>query len=79
MSYEAMVKTIPNLTYEEQVDLMSIILKSLKNHEFANSKKNDFADDYPADFFDLFGSDPNYTVNEPEELAFSMDSKREEF
>lgn len=79
MSYEAMVKTIPTLTYDEQVNLMSIILNSLKNHKFADNKANDFSNEYPEGFFDLFGSDPNYAVSEPEELDFSMDAKREAF
>ena len=77
MSYEAMVKTIPTLTYDEQVNLMSIILNSLKNHKPAGDKVNDFSNEYPEGFFDLFGSDPNYDVSEPEELDFSMDAKRE--
>ena len=79
MSYEAMVKTIPTLTYDEQLNLMSIILSSLKNHNVADNKVDDFSNEYPEGFFDLFGSDPDYDVSEPEELDFSLDAKRETF
>lgn len=45
MSYDAMVSSVDTLTYEEQVNLMSVILQAIKKHGNSDieSSKNDSA------------------------------------
>lgn len=83
MSYEAMAKEISALTYEEQVNLLSVLVDAIKSHipskkTEKTAKKTDFSDTYPKGYFDLFGSDPTYP-EEPKELSWELESKKEFF
>ena len=40
-------------------------------------KNTDAGSTYPAGFFDLFGCDPQNTLEVPEEIPFSLDAARE--
>lgn len=76
MSYDAMAKEVSNLTYEEQVNLMELLMESIKKallkRNDTSSKKMDFTDSYPKGYFELFGSDPTYP-DEPEEVPLELD------
>jgi len=81
MSYDAMAKEVSSLTYEEQVNLMEILMESIKKallkRNETSAKKTDFTDSYPKGYFDLFGSDPTYPA-EPDEVPLELD-KMESF
>lgn len=77
MAYDTMVSSVETLTEAEKLDLISVIVASLKKDE--QSKTGDCSDEYPKGFFDIFGSNPNYELKEPEELDWSLDAKRETF
>lgn len=84
MSYEAMTKEISTLTYEEQVNLLSVLVDAIKSHIPGKKtkpveKKKDFLDTYPKGYFDLFGSINNPTFVEPKELSWELESKKEFF
>lgn len=76
MSYDAMAKEVSNLTYEEQVNLMELLMESIKKallkRNDTSSTKMDFTDSYPKGYFELFGSDPTYP-DEPEEVPLELD------
>lgn len=83
MSYEAMTKEISTLTYEEQVNLLSVLVDAIKAHIPGKKtkpmesveKKKDFSDTYPKEFFTLFGSLDDPTFKEPEEIPMELDSE----
>lgn len=80
MSYEAMTKEISTLTYEEQVNLLSVLVDAIKSHIPGKKtkpaeKKKDFSDTYPKEFFTLFGSLDDPTFKEPEEIPMELDSE----
>ena len=82
MSYDAMAKEVSSLTYEEQVNLMEILMESIKKallkRNETSAKKTDFTDSYPKGYFDLFGSINDPTFCEPEEVPLELD-KMENF
>lgn len=45
--------------------------------KIVSSRIQDMSSTYPAGFFDLFGAVPDLEIDEPAELSFDMDSKRE--
>ena len=45
--------------------------------KIVSAKIQDMSSTYPAGFFDLFGAVPDLQIDEPEELDFNLDSKRE--
>lgn len=81
MSYEAIAESIKTLSYEQQIELMSIIVMSLKKHssETESLPAGNHASEYPQGFFDNFGADPDFDIKEPEELPWNLDSTREAF
>ena len=82
MPYEAYIKKIPTMTYEEQLDLMTALLEAIKTHAYRDApapEKKDCRDSYPEGYFDLFGSDPSFDIEEPEEIPWELDTKREFF
>lgn len=84
MSYEAMTKEISTLTYEEQVNLLSVLVDAIKSHISGKKtktveKKKDFSDTYPKGYFDLFGSINDPTFVEPEELPWELEANKEFF
>lgn len=82
MGYDSVAKAIPNLSYEEQVNLMELLMESIKkallNRNNESENKTDFTDTYPKGYFDLFGSDPTFP-EEPKELPLELDSLKEIF
>lgn len=42
-----------------------------------SSRSQDMSATYPTGFFDLFGAVPDLQIEEPEELSFDLDAKRE--
>lgn len=86
MSYEAMTKEISTLTYEEQVNLLSVLVDAIKSHIPGKKakpvesveKKKDFSDTYPKGYFNLFGSDPTYP-DEPKDLSWDLEAEKEFF
>ena len=77
MSYDAMAKEVSNLTYEEQVNLMELLMESIKKallkRNDTSSKKMDFTDSYPKGYFELFGSINDPTFCEPDEVPLELD------
>lgn len=45
--------------------------------KIVSAKIQDMSSTYPAGFFDLFGAVPDLEIDEPEDLNFDLDSKRE--
>ena len=83
MSYDAIANAIPTMTYEEQLNLLTTLVEAIKAHisnkqTTESQKKTDYTDTYPPGYFDLFGSDPSYP-EEPEELSWELESKKEFF
>ena len=83
MSYDAIADAIPAMTYEEQLNLLTTLVEAIKTHipnkqTTASQKKTDYTDSYPPGYFDLFGSVPSYP-EEPEELSWKLESKKEFF
>ena len=57
----------------------SIFIKPrFTDSKIVSSRIQDMSSTYPAGFFDLFGSVPDFDIDEPEELDFNLDSKREQ-
>lgn len=77
MSYEACVKAIPAMSYDEQLNLMSALLEAIKAHihreQTPVAEKKDFRDSYPKGYFDLFGSIDDPTFVEPEDIPMELD------
>ena len=82
MSYETIANAIPTMTYEEQVNLMEVLVNAIKagisRKKTAKTVKKDCKNSYPKGYFDLFGSIDDPTFVEPEELPLSLD-KMESF
>ena len=45
--------------------------------KIVSAKIQDMSSTYPAGFFDLFGAVPDLQIEEPEEISFDLDAKRE--
>ena len=77
MPYESVVKAIPAMTYDEQLNLMSALLEAIKSRVHHEEKKvqekKDFRDSYPAGYFNLFGSIDDPTFVEPEDIPVELD------
>ena len=70
MPYAAMVEEAKKLSYEEQLNLMAVLvdlMKSKNKSEASASEKKDYSDTYHAGFFDLFGSNPDFP-SEPDDM-----------
>ena len=82
MSYDSVASAIPSMTYDEQINLLSILIDAVKKgiHSIPEKKSEakDHRDSYPEGYFDLFGSDPDYP-EEPEELSWELEEKKEFF
>lgn len=82
MSYDAIVNTIPTMTYEELLKLKSVLSDAINarisRKAASAAKKTDFTDTYPKGYFDLFGSIDDPTFVEPEDIPMELD-KIEEF
>ncbi|MBQ3923844.1 MAG: hypothetical protein II707_11150 [Spirochaetales bacterium] len=81
MPYEMIAKEVRTLTYEEQLNLMSILVEAMKtamkNRQSIHSEnKKNFQDSYPKGYFDLFGSDPTF-FDEPEDIPANLDEMPE--
>lgn len=84
MSYETFAEAIPTMTYEEQVNLLSVLVDAIKSHIPGKKsesivKKTDCTDSYPKGYFDLFGSIDDPSFVEPEELSWELEAKKEFF
>jgi len=81
MSYDSVASAIPSMTYDEQINLLSILIDAVKKgiHSIPEKKSEakDHRDSYPEGYFDLFGSDPDYP-EEPEELSWELEEKKEQ-
>ncbi len=76
MSYESIANAIPNMTYEEQVNLMEVLVNAIKSGiSRKKTAKKDCKSSYPKGYFDLFGSLDDPTFVEPEELPIELDGK----
>ena len=78
MPYAVMVEEAKKLSYEEQLNLMAVLvdlMKSKNKTEASVTEKKDYSDTYHAGFFDLFGSIDDTTFVEPEELPMELDDK----
>ncbi len=77
MGYDSVAKAIPELSYEEQVSLMELLMASIKkalvNRNNETENKTDYTDSYPKGYFDLFGSIDDPTFVEPTELPIELD------
>lgn len=80
MSYETIAESVKTLSYEEQINLMSVLVMLIKNKTDENNspKTFNYKNEYPKGFFDNFASDPDFSIKEPEELSFTFDIKRED-
>ena len=76
MSYDSIASAIPTMTYEEQVNLMEVLVNAIKSgisrKKTAKTAKKNYKNSYPKGYFDLFGSDPTF-FEEPEELPIELD------
>ena len=77
MGYDSVAKAIPNLSYEEQVNLMELLMESIKkallNRNNESENKTDFTDTYPKGYFDLFGSGKNLDLVEVDDIDIELD------
>ena len=72
MPYEAMVREVKTLSYDEQLNLMAVLVEAMKSAmhntvSVSSAPKQDYRDSYPSGYFDLFGSDPTF-FDEPEDI-----------
>ena len=78
MSYDSFANAVPTMTYEEQVNLLSVRIDAVKKGIPSNSVEKpelkDHRNSYPEGYFDLFGSDPTF-FEEPEELPVGLDGE----
>jgi len=76
MSYDAIVKTIPTITYEELLKLNSVLSDAINarlvRKTAAAAKKTDYTYAYPKGYFDLFGSIDDPTFVEPEDIPMGL-------
>ncbi len=63
MAYDTVAKMIPQLSYTELVNLLSVVAENIK----ARNLEHEATDTYPRNYFSLFGSDPSYP-EPPEEV-----------
>ena len=78
MSYEKIAQETKKLSFSEQIKLLAYLANLVKERDLNNqnqehSKRSDFTDTYPKGFFDLFGSDPSFDLEEPEDIPVSVD------
>lgn len=77
MSYDSIASAIPTMTYEEQVNLMEVLVNAIKSgisrKRTAKTAKKNYKSSYPKGYFDLFGSLDDPTFVEPEELPIELD------
>lgn len=67
MPYDFCVKTIPTLTYDEQLSLMAVLVASLQvSRPRQVTEKKDCRNSYPEGYFNLFGSAPDFP-DEPDD------------
>ncbi len=76
MSYENIAQETKKLSFSDQLKLLAYLANIVKERELnkqEHSNRYDFADTYPKGFFDLFGSDPGFDLEEPEDIPVSLD------
>ena len=82
MSYDSVASAIPSMTYDEQINLLSILIDAVKKgiHSIPEKKSEakDHRDSYPEGYFDLFGSCDDDSFVEPEELSWELEKKKEQ-
>ena len=64
MSYEAIEQATAALTKVEQLKLLAYIANLIRANEEQEENNNDFTNTYHNGFFDLFGSDPSFDLEE---------------
>lgn len=79
MSYDSFAEAIPTMTYEEQINLLSVLINAVKCGLNKSSPKKEQKSSYPEGYFSLFGSCSDESFVEPEELSWELDSKKEFF
>ena len=83
MSYDTFANAIPTMTYDEQINLLSMLIDAVKKGIHSNLEKTTEAKDhrssYPEGYFDLFGSCDDDSFVEPEELSWELEAKKEFF
>lgn len=68
MPFDVCVKTIPTLTYDEQLSLIALLVSSLQASRTQQAdEKKDCRSSYPEGYFDLFGSIDDPTFVEPDD------------
>lgn len=75
MPYETYAKGIATLTYEEQLDLMELLISAIRKSEKEQSvqqAEDNFINSYPNGYFDLFGSNPDFP-SEPDDIYNDFD------
>ncbi len=77
MPYEAMVREVKTLSYDEQLNLMAVLVEAMKaamhnTVSVSSVPKQDYSDTYPPGYFKLFGSDPTF-FDEPEDIPLADD------
>ncbi len=77
MTYESIEQATATLTRHEQLKLLTYLANLLKESEERNEKneKKDFSASYHKGFFDLFGSDPDFDLEEPDNSCDSLDEE----
>ena len=82
MPYEMIAKEVRTLTYEEQLNLMAILVEAMKaaknkSQPIHSENKKNYRDSYPEGYFDLFGSIDDPTFVEPEDISADLDEMPE--
>lgn len=81
MSYDAITKEAAALPLTDQLNLLAFLANLVKTNELkknpleVKSLKNDYSDTYPKGFFNLFGSDPNFDLEEPKDIPVELDEE----
>ena len=78
MSYEAIEKETASLSLLEQLNLLTYLANLIKRNgerQSVSAHKKDFSDTYSKGFFELFGSDPNFDLKDPEDIPLSIDGE----
>ena len=77
MSYDSFAEAIPTMTYEEQINLLEVLVNAVKCGLNKSAQKKEQKSSYPEGYFSLFGSCNDDSFVAPEELSWELDSKRE--
>ena len=74
MSYDSFAEAIPTMTYEEQINLLEVLINAVKCGLNKSNQKNEQKSSYPEGYFSLFGSCKDDSFVVPEEIPWELDS-----